>query len=66
VKKDIWATITFLTTLVLFYLAQVEGVPQKVLSSADECGVAGAGVVEGRATGTGGELSFIKPMTLDS
>ena len=65
-KKDIWAAITFLTTLVLFYLAQVEGTPRKVLSSADECGVVETVVVEESASETAEELLFMNPRTRDS
>ena len=65
-KRDIWAAITFLTTLVLFYLAQVEGTPQKVLSSADESGAVETVVVGESATETAEGLLFRDPGTLDS
>ena len=39
-KKDILATITFLTTAILFYLVQASGGPEKTISASDEPGVA--------------------------
>jgi hypothetical protein len=66
VKKDILAAITFLTTGVLIYLAQVDGAPQKVLSSDDECGVVETIVVEENSPETPKELVFRDPRTRDS
>ena len=65
-KKDIWAAITFLTTGVLFYLAQVEGTPQKVLSSGDEGGGVEAVVVEESAPEAPEELYFRNSKTRES
>ena len=65
-KKDIWAGVTFLTTGVLFYLAQVAGTPQKVLSADDECGEVEAVVVEESAPEAPEELFFRNSKTRDS
>jgi len=66
VKKDIWAAVTFLTTGVLFYLAQVDGTPQKVLSSDDECGEVEAVVVEESAPEGPKEVFIRNSKTRDS
>ena len=66
VKKDILAAITFLTTGLLFYLAQVDGAPQQGPSTGDECRVMGTIAVEKSAPEKPGELHFKHPGTLDS
>ena len=66
VKKDILATIVFLTTGLLFYMAQVDGAPEKALSSADESGVVETIVVEKAASEGTAEVYFKHPRTRDS
>ena len=66
VKKDILAAITFLTTGLLFYLAQVDGIPRQGPSAGDECKVMGTIAVEKGAPETSAELHFNHPGTRDS
>lgn len=65
-KRDVWATITFLITGVLFYLAQVEGTPQKVISSGEGSGVVDTMVIEESAPVAPQELLLRNQRTRDS
>ena len=65
-KRDILAAITFLTTGLLLFLAQVEGPPQKVLSTGDEFGVIETVLVQEGAPETPKELLPGDPGTRDS
>jgi hypothetical protein len=66
VKKDIWAAIAFLTTGLLFYLAQVDGAPQQLSSSSEALGSEERIMVEEGAPETSEELPLMFPRIRDS
>ena len=66
VKKDIWAAIAFLTTGLLFYLAQVEGAPKQLSSSSEALGTEETILVEEDAPETPEELPLMFPRIRDS
>jgi len=66
VKRDILAAITFLTTGLLLYLAQVGRPPQEVLSSRDEFGAVETVLVQEGAPETPKVLLPGDPGTRDS
>ncbi|MFH1763597.1 MAG: hypothetical protein ABIF09_05325 [Gemmatimonadota bacterium] len=65
-KKDILAIATFLTTGVLFFLAQLSGPSKMGLSPDVKCGVVETIVFEETASETPPDLLFEEPLTRDS